>query len=208
MRKFFTTILTLLLLGLPVSTRTEMTSASYTIYADSVNTGGILSTGGDYSLEDTIGESPLGVNTGGVFEVRGGYQAMIRSSLSLTVDNSNLNLGTLSSSTIATASTTAEITTDDDFGYTLSIGSVVGTAIASVTDGSVTVGTEEYGFSVSGSDSLFSGDVAVTSAIQISASSTPVNASQTILDFKASISSGTAPGTYTQNISLIASTNL
>ncbi|MBU0546189.1 hypothetical protein KKA13_02950 [Patescibacteria group bacterium] len=208
MKKAIATIITLAIMGLPVCSRSEMNSASYTIYADSVNTGGILSTGGAFSMEDTIGESPVGIITGGVYETRGGYQAMVSSSIYMTISSTSLNLGELSASSVSAVSTTVEITTNAEDGYVLSVGSLTGTSISAVSDGAVTAGAEEYGLSATGFDSLIMGDVGITNGLNISVSGTPVTSVSTILGLKASISPATTPGARSQNISLVASANL
>jgi len=159
-------------------------------------------------MEDTIGESPGGILTGGVFETRGGYQAMVRSSISLSISSTSLNLGILSTSSVSSAGTTATVSTTAEDGYVFSVGAISGTAITAVSDGAVTAGVEEYGFSATGVDSLISGDVAITNGLNISSSGTPVTNSQTVLDFKASIAPSTPAGSHSQNISVVASANL
>jgi len=192
----------------PVYAHSEMTSTDYIIFADSIDTGGALSTGGTFSLEDTIGESPIGTVTGGVYIVRGGYQSMSSSSISMSVSSTTLNLGTLSTSAVTVSSTTSTITTDSEGGYTLSIGTVSGTSIAAVVDGSVTAGQEEYGITATGMDSQLSTDVAIANSLIISSSSTPATNADTQILFKASINNTSVAGSYSQTVPLIASVNL
>lgn len=211
MKKFFITFLILAGTLSPFAARGDMVSpdnTTYHIYADAVDAGGILSTGGIYNLEDTIGEAFATSTSGGVYQVRGGYQAMTSSSVSIAVSNSSLNLGALSNLAVNTASTAVTVNTDDESGYALSIGSVSGTSLAAVADGAVTAGSEEYGFAASGGDSILVGDWAVVANQPISASSTAANNSVTTLTFKASVGGATVSGVYTQNIVLQASANL
>src|SRR3989339_1285361 len=130
-----------------------MSSTNYTIFADSFSAGEIFSTG-TYRLESTVGESPVGYSTSSSYEIRGGYQAMDQNYLSLTLSGTSVNLGNLISSAVNNASTIAEVTTDCDNGYVLSVSSVSGTGLTAVTGGSVVAGITNYGFSASGTDSL------------------------------------------------------
>lgn len=209
MRRILATIFIFGILVLPLRADCLMTSADYIIYADSIDAGGIFSSGGDYTLLDTIGESPAGVVSSASYEVRGGFQYMTSSSLSVSVSVAGINLGALSPVAVSSAASTVTVSTDSDSGYVLSVSGVSGTSVAAVSDGTVTAGSEEYGLSVSGPDSLFSGDSAITAGLYLASSSTPVMGSETALTFKASISFGSALGaSYSQNVTLAASVNL
>lgn len=201
------TILLFILLLFPSPSLALMSSARYKIFADSVDTGGILSAGGAYSLEDTIGESPVGFVTSSMYEVRGGYQAMDWVSIGMEISSVNLNLGTASENQVNTAATTVSVTTESETGYALSVGSAAGTSLANVTDGAVTAGHEEYGVAVSGADRTFSDDRGIVAGLNLSSSSTPVANTQTVLTFKAAMSGNTAPGARSQSITITAATN-
>jgi len=208
MRKILATIFIFGILAMPLRADCLMTSTQYTIYADSIDTGGIFSSGGIYEIEDTIGESPVGSVTGGIYEVRGGYQYMSSSTLSILVSASSVNLGVFYPSVVRTADSVVTISTVSDSGYTLSINSVSGTSMTAVADGAVTAGSAEYGMAASGADSLVSGDVAVTAPLSLASSATPVQNRQTTLTFKASMAWSTAlSASYSQNIVLVASAN-
>ena len=185
-----------------------MSSTNYTIFADSVDSGGILSTSGTFSLEDTTGESPVGYTTSSTYTVIGGYQAMDWSELEMRIDNTSINLGTLSVSAVATSSATVTITANADSGYVLSVASVSGTSLTAVSDGTVSAGSEEYGVAVSGPDASFGDDRAIAASLNLSSSSTPVTDTPTVLTFKASISSGSTAGARSQSITLTASTSI
>lgn len=190
-----------------------MSSTNYYIYADAISVGGILSTGGEYSLQDTIGESIIGTSTGSSYEIKGGYQFMERDSeISLSISSASLSLGTLVSSTaFSSASTTVSV---DAFstGFVLSVSDVSGNILTPVTDGQVdgVLGidndVEEYGLAVAGIEANFLGDQSVTTSLVLASSSLPVS-SNTILTFKAIRNASTTPGSYTQNITLTASAN-
>lgn len=192
---------------LPLRTLGMMSSTNYTIYADTVDAGGVYSSGGSYTLEDTTGESPAGFTTSSVYEVRGGYQAMGRGSISITLSSTNLNLGTMNTAQVNSASTTVKVTTDSTSGYVLSVGSLGGTSLAGVTDGAVSAGNEEYGLALEGIDRLFLDDEAIIQGLGLASSSTPVIDAETILEFKAAISGASTPGARSQAITLSASAN-
>lgn len=208
MRQGLTIYIVIMLILCPMHVWGAMSSTNYFIYADSVDTGGGLSTSGSYSLQGSTGESPTDFATSSLYEIRAGYEYMERGYLSLDIDVTSLNLGTLSDTAVNSASTTATVGTDSITGYTLSTSAVSGTSIANVTDGTVTAGSEEYGFSGSGSDNQISGDVGVATGVLIASTSTPVTASQTTLTFKAAMSVGTSAGSYSQTITIAASANI
>lgn len=186
-----------------------MSSTNYTIFADSIDAGGVLSTGGTYSLEDTIGESPAGgSSTSSVYEVLAGYQAMDWSVLIMDVSTNTINLGTLSTSAVATSSVTVAVTVDATSGYVLSVGSVSGTSLTSVSDGTVTTGVEEYGLAASGTDAAFADDRAITAGLNISSSSTLATYSETVVTFKAAISGSSVAASLSQSITFSASTSI
>ena len=185
-----------------------MSSTNYTIFADSIDSGGALSTSGTYSLEDSIGESPVGSIVSSTYEILGGYQAMDWGGLALELDTTNINLGNLTTSAVASSTAVASVTAAAASGYVLSVGAVGGTSLAGVTDGVVTAGQEEYGVAVSGSDVAFFDDREIIGGLNLASSSTPVTNAPTNLTFKAAISASTATGARSQSITLTASANI
>lgn len=210
MRKLNLIIVFILLgvLAFPSVSFGEMSSTNYTIFADSVDAGGVLSVSGTYSLEDTFGESPTASSSGGVYEVIAGYQAMDWSVLVIDIDTNTINLGTLSTSAVATSSATISVTADATSGYVLSVGSVSGTSLTAVSDGAVTAGSEEYGLSASGVDAAFADDRGIAAGLNISSSSTLVTYAQTTVTFKAAISSASTAASLSQSIIFAASTSI
>lgn len=210
MRKvsLFITALLLGFLVFPSASWGVMSSTNYTIFADSVDSGGVLSTGGAYSLQDTAGESPVGSTTSTSYEVIGGYQAMDWSVLTMEINTSTINLGTLVIDQVATSSVIVTINADASTGYVLSVGSISGTSLGGVSDGSVSPAHEEYGLAVSGVDAAFADDRAIVAGLNLSSSSTPVTSAQTTLTFKAAIGTNSAVGGRSQSIILTASTNI
>ena len=195
------------ILMLPVSVWAAMSSTNYMIYADSLETGGGLSSGGGYNLEDTIGEGIISGSVGSTYDIKAGYQAMVLGSLSMNISNGTIDLGTLSTTTINSASTTVTITTDATTGYSMSIQNVSGTSLTAVADGEVTVGQEEYGIAVVGADAVTTTDRGITQWLTLANNAGPVIGRQTELVFKAAISSVTSPGDRNQTVSIGVSAN-
>ena len=201
----------ILLLGLVTPfayTEAEMTSDNYVVYADVVSVGGSYSSGGNYVVEDTMGETPVGVVSSTSYTMKGGYQYMEVGLLSINISDTSLSLGTLSQNSLSQAASTITISTDSDSGYSLSFSSVSGSTITAVSDGSVTLGQEEYGVAVGGVNRVPTTDVGVVSGLLLSSTSTSILGDTTTLTFKASRTSVTTPGTYSQSINITASGNI
>ncbi|MDO9509890.1 MAG: hypothetical protein Q7J14_01215 [Candidatus Magasanikbacteria bacterium] len=208
MKKIAGLNLIIALLMLPISVLAAMSSTNYMIYADSLETGGGLSGGGNYSLEDTIGEGIISGSAGSIYNIKAGYQAMVLGSLAMNINNNSLSLGDLSTTEIKSASTTITITTDSTSGYSLSIQSVSGVGLTAVgVDGTVDIGVEEYGLAVSGFDAVFANDRSVTAGQILANKTSPAVGSQTIITFKAAISSATTQGDKSQVVSVGVSAN-
>ncbi|MDO8625858.1 MAG: hypothetical protein Q7K39_00135 [Candidatus Magasanikbacteria bacterium] len=192
----------------PLVALAAMSSTNYFIFADSVGVnGGILSQSASYSIEDTTGESPVGFTTSTSYEVRGGYQAMERGSLTLTISNNAINLGQLSYTIVSIKETTVSVTSDVVDGYALTIGGVSGTMPTAVADGSVSPGVQEYGFSITGPHAAFSDDRAVVAGQLVASSTSAIANDSVILNFKASRASGDSDSTFSHVVTLTASAN-
>lgn len=181
----------------------EMSSASYSIYSDVIGVSGVeISTSTTYTLSDTVGEMGALVSASSTYYVTGGYQSMVRGSISFSLTSSSLNLGILNSSAVNSAAAVATVNSDDS-GYTLSIYNVSSSIPFTVADGAVTAGSDEYGLSVSGSNASVSGDVAATNGLLLVSSPTPILNDQSTITFKASTAGSATPGAYNQTIDLI-----
>lgn len=208
MRKHLYLIFILALLCAPQNAYGEMTSPNYTIYADSVGVGGgSYSESASYALSDTVGEVAVGTSTSATYEVRGGYQAMNRGTLTISVTTSSLSLGVLNGTEVKSASTAVTVNCDSETGYTLSASEVSGSLVTAVADGSVTAGQTEYGVTASGAHSVLTSDVAVTEGLTLASSAAPVVDSVTTITFKAAMGAGGVPGDYSQSITLTAAAN-
>ncbi len=212
MKKIAKLNLIVAILMLPVSVLAAMSSTNYYIYADSVESGGGLSSGGAYSIEDTMGEGFVSKSIGSAYKINAGYQAMVLGTLSMNISNGTISLGDLSTFTVSSASTTVTVTTDAENGYSMSIQSIswADLTLADVADGTVTVGQEEYGVAVSGPDIplAFTDDRSVVAGRVLANKTSEAVGSQTVITFKASISSDTSSGDRSQAVGIAVSANL
>ena len=209
MKKFAKINLWLAVLLFPLVVFSAMSSTNYYIYADSVETGGGLSTGGNYSLEDTLGEGLISETSGPSYTINAGYQAMVLGSLSMNVSNSAINLGNLSTTAVVSDNTTITITTDSSSGYVMSVSSNswTGTPLVSVSDGEVTAGQEEYGLALIGDDVVTTTDRGIIDSLPLALNSGPVSGKQTTLVFKAAISPSTVAGSRSHSVNVGVSAN-
>ncbi len=114
-------LLVIFLFGFYALSALAMSSANYQINADSINSGGNLSTSTNYKTFDSIGEAFIGNMASTNFAIGEGLAPMTTYGLSLFLDSSTKNLGSVTSGTPITATTTASVTTDAWGGYDLYI---------------------------------------------------------------------------------------
>lgn len=204
----FIILLLVLVFGRPLLAEADMSSTNYHIYADTLGVnGGNFSSSTSYNLQDSLGESPAGFVSSTSYDLRGGYQAMEPGDLSISLNKSAVSLGELTTGQVNSDTVAVTITSAASTGYSLAVGAVSGSMPANVTDGVVTAGSEEYGFSASGNNAVAITDTApVVNAIIASANSAVSNDVTTII-FKASRASGSAANTYSQSITLVVSAN-
>ena len=200
----------LAILLLPISVWAAMSSTNYYIYADSVETGGGLSTGGVYSLEDTLGEGVISQTGGATYNINAGYQAMVLGSLSMNISNYAINLGDLSTTSISISTTTVTITTDAADGYAMSIqtaGWTLGTPLTPIgIGGEINAGTEGYGIAVVGTDAVTTTNRGISDGLPLAQKLIP-GTGVTDLVFKAAISPLTVSGARSQSVSIAVSAN-
>jgi hypothetical protein len=126
------------------------------------------------------------------------------------VVSSNLTLGVLSTTTETTLSTGIMIQSEARGGYSLYLQGTgllqdtSGNTIATVSDGEVTLGSEEYGVSMTGDHAVGGGtDLGVTTTprlIMTAISPTDVGGDRSVATAKVAISGSTPPGNYSQTI--------
>ena len=150
------------------------------------------------------------------FELRGGFQAMERSSLTMSVNSNTVSLGELSLVAVASGSVVLSVTTDSTTGYTASVtedgnlrkgGGGDNDDINDVLDGSVTAGSEEYGITTSGGGGLIGADTAISGTVSVAAASGEVSSQQTTVTFKAAIANTSRAGSYSQVVNFSATAN-
>lgn len=198
----------------PLNTaKTSMIGGNFEIYSDSFgDLSSDVSTGGAFTLYDSLGDPFATSTSANGFVLRGGFQAQEKGILSFSASGSSVNLGALTSASVSSGSVIFTISTDSETGYTLSatedgnLRSGVND-IDDVSDGTVTAGSEEYGISASGSDSSLASDTALSGTVTVASNSGTVTVRQTTVSFKAGISGSTADGTYSHSVIFSATAN-
>lgn len=139
--------------------------------------------------------------------------------VNLAVDDTSIELGTLSTASVSTATQQYTVNSNNQSGVTLQIqadgdlddGS--SNTIDAVSDGTVDAGSEEYGIAVSGSgltiDGTYnSGDNEIAQTADDIADSTGAVSSATMdITYKASIAGTTIAGSYDQVVTVTVATN-
>jgi len=105
----------------PLVCPAQMSSDSYKINADSINAGGAPGSSATYKLNDTIGEIATGEGASGIYKMKAGFWYMVNTYLTLAVDDTSKDLGTLISGTPVTGQTVVSVTTDSWNGYVLNV---------------------------------------------------------------------------------------
>ncbi len=117
-------IAVMFVLGLALTASADtMQSSNYRIQQDSMNAGGVRSTSGTYSMEDTVGEQATGYSGSASYNLKAGYQQMDSVGLALT-GAANVTLLPALQTTgggTSTGSLPLTATTDNTTGYQMSI---------------------------------------------------------------------------------------
>ena len=132
------------------------------------------------------------------------------------LNGSAAQLGTLLASTVKTAVTQIEVTTNTSSGYTCTITedgnlrTIAGAVIGDVTDGTVTADNDEYGISTTGDDAAGISDFAITSGnTNVAVRATFGNEMRTAVIYQAAISPATSAlaANYSHTVAYIATAN-
>ncbi len=212
MKKFFLVLLVVCLFT-PSVLDASMTGGTYEIYADSIGVSEAnVSTSTSYTLFDTTGESYATSTAGGTYVAKGGFQALEKGILRMIISENALDFGTLSSSAVTTRNIQVLVDTDSFTGYTASVtedGNLRSGAndIDDVSDGEVTIGSEEYGITTSGGDGLLSADTAISGQLAVASKLGQVSGRQTQVQFKASVTDATPAGTYGHTVIFTVTVN-
>ena len=190
----------------------EMNSGNFKIKFDSLNVGGRdYSSSSNFFVEDTAGEQGSGQNRSNNFSSDSGYRGtlVVDPLFSFSLSTPSCALGTLTTTTIQTCSYVVTTSTNAFNGYVTTIvedGNLrtnQGAAVNDVLDGTVTIGVEEYGIGLVGSDRAFIDDRALVSApLVIASNAGAITNSAVTITNKASISPLTEAGLYSQIISV------
>ena len=98
-----------------------MSSASYRIDFDSVNSGGLLATSTSYQMQDTAGDTATGLGTSTSYRLNAGYEQNSPTTISISAPT-NITMDALTiTQNSAVATTTWTVITNDAAGYTLSV---------------------------------------------------------------------------------------
>lgn len=141
--------------------------------------------------------------------------ASVDASLTFTVTNTSINLGTLSISSVSSNSTnTLVVTTNAQSGYIITgLGDntngmvnqdISGQYLNWVIDGTVTAGSEEFGAAYAGAAGHPVGDVGLGTLTTVTSRISPQNNDTTTVTYKASIDTLTQTGSYRSIITYIA----
>lgn len=205
-----------LLLGISNNALALSTSTNFRIWADSVTSGGNRSTSTNFIAEDSISETATveeSVSTN--FLLAAGLPALFEEPvLRMTISSATASFSpNISNTAVSSASYTVITATNADSGYTLSItedGALRsgGNSIGDVSDGAVSAGSSETGVAVSGTGAAFADDRAVSeTALVLATSSSRTTGTTNTITHKASITTGTPPGTYSHVVTLVVTSN-
>ena len=94
-----------------------MGSANYKIDADVIGASGALGSSTNYKLNDTMGEPVAGIGSSASYKLQQGFQYMVNTGISLTVDSNTQNLGSVNPGSSANGQSTITVITDSWGGY-------------------------------------------------------------------------------------------
>ncbi len=236
---FFVAVIGLsLLTGLQVLAANN-SSSNYVIFADSFNAGGSESSQStNYGIQDTIGEPIINsaTTTSSGYGIKSGFRELYPDqTLTFSILDTTINLGTLSSSAVATDSNTMVVATNATHGFTLTAtgnnatltsGANTITAIGATAAASA-LGTEQFGINLvanttpsvganpSGTSPLGSAAnqyntadlFAWNSGDTVATSTSAIGSTTFTASYLANITSATESGTYTLTITYAATGN-
>lgn len=216
-----------------VGTQENSTETAFTAFDDSANTVTVNSTssfsvGNFVGVIENVGASEL-IAIGKVTSISGavitvddwdGNPAAVSASPSggndfvYRLQGDAAQLGTLSSSAVATSLTHTTVQTNVSGGYTVYVSAdgdltTGSNAIDAVSDGAVTAGSEEYGARIFGTTATSTGsDFAfATTTREIQMATSTATGHRIGLVYKASISASTAGGSYSQAVTYTVTGN-
>ncbi len=153
------TSLLILFFALPAAAYVS-SSTNYRIQADSLNLAGTSSNSASYRLEETVGETGTGLATSTNYTLSAGYQAMLASSISISVPaDASLPAIDTKAGGQGSGSLVWTVTTDNAAGYTLAVKASTNPALQagsnSFLDYTPSGAVPDYRWSVAGSAAKF-----------------------------------------------------
>jgi len=139
--------------------------------------------------------------------------------VNIAVDDTSIELGTLSTASVSEATQTYTVNSNNQTGVTLQIAAddhlndASSNTIDAVSDGTVSAGAEEYGIAVSGTGltidaTYITGDNEIVQAADdIASSAGSVSAATMGITYKSSIAGTTVAGSYDQVVTITIATN-
>jgi hypothetical protein len=94
-----------------------MSSDNYSISADVIGASGSIGSSTSYQLNDTLGEPVVGIGTSSNFTAQQGFQYMVNTGISFTVDSNTQDFGTVVPGSSVSGQSTLTVTTDSWGGY-------------------------------------------------------------------------------------------
>lgn len=121
--------------ALPAWALARMSSSSYQIERDALDSSGLYSSSSTYQLEDTLGEDAAGRSSSASYTLKAGYQQFGDAYIAITQE-ADLTLSSISGLVGGSSEGTAtwRVTTDNPVGYQLSVRADQSPALQSVTD--------------------------------------------------------------------------
>lgn len=211
-QKFLGTIMVIFLaFGYTVPAHGLMTSDNFSIWADTIATGGNRSTSAGFIVTDTIGETATGEDPASAnFLMEAGLPAIFEDPILLfELSTDAIGFGELQDDAVNESGYTLTVSTNADFGYTAQVsedGNLRSGAndINDVADGEVTAGSEEYGIAVAGGDAAFGDDEAISGTPLVVATRDDwVTESVTTITHRASRSAATPSGSYEHEVTYV-----
>ena len=198
-------------------------STNYNLEAEFGNFGGAKSST-NYNLTDTGGGFAIGFGSSANYGTGSGFQYVIAEvrEIVFIISSNTINLGTLSSASVTSASHTVEVTTNAAGGYQVTVledGNLRTGGGDTITDANddVDAGVEEYGLATSDTgqdittwDGACNGTNpelanAITGATQtVAANAIPINNDVSTMCYSASITPTTEAGAYSHVLTYIA----
>jgi hypothetical protein len=198
-------------------------SASYKLEAEFGSFGGAKSSA-SYNLTDTGGGFAVGFGSSANYGTGSGFQYVIAEvrEIVFTISSNTINLGTLSSGSVTSASHTIDVTTNGAGGYQVTVledGELRTSGASTITDanGDVDAGSEEYGLATSDTgvdittwDGACNGtnpelaDGITASAQTVASNALPIDNDTSTMCYSASITNTTEAGEYNHVLTYIA----